>query len=96
MLGKSNLKLAQKSKFVRVPMGLGWASKKNGAEHLKSAYKLWPSSVPFTLDYALYLKKSGDKEQAKKLLLSVEELKNTDPGDAAHKETAKKALAELN
>ena len=95
LLGKAHLKLAEKPKALRLPLGLAWASESEGAKHLLAAYNLSPTSVPFTLDYAILLKERGEIEKAKELLTSIEKIVIYDPADPALKVKAKKILAGL-
>lgn len=95
ILGRVHLKLAKKPKVMRIPLGLGWASKKKGAKFLKDAVTMAPNSIPFNLDYAQWHIEGGDKGEAKKILQKIATLPIFDPPDAGHKETAKKLLSEL-
>ena len=95
MLGRSHLKLADKPRVLRIPIGLGWASKKTGGEHLKKAYELSPTSISFNIAYAEYLIDQGDKGQAKKILTGIESIPVFDPTDVGHKKRAKELLAGL-
>jgi hypothetical protein len=95
LLGKTHIKLAEKPKALRLPLGLAWASEEEGQMHLKKAYELKPTSIPFVLDYALVLRDKGEKAEAIKLLESIEPLEIYDPADVEHKATAKKTLAKL-
>lgn len=95
ILGRVHLKLAKKPKVMRIPLGLGWASKKKGAELLKEAVSLARQSIPFHLDYAELLIESGNKDEARKILEKIASFPVFDPPDVEHKKTAKKLLSEL-
>jgi hypothetical protein len=95
LLGRAHLKLSNTPRAIRMPLGLAWASKDEGGKFLKTAVQLSPNSIPFNLDYAIYLKDNGDVAQAKKLLANIASLEIYDPADPDHKETAKKLLAEM-
>lgn len=95
LLGRAHLKLAKKPRALRLPLGLGWASKKKGGEFLKNAAELYPSSISFNLSYAMFEKDNGDKAKAKSILEKIATLEVYDPADPGHKDTAKKALADL-
>ena len=95
ILGRVHLKLAEKPKVMRIPLGLGWASKKKGAELLKTAVGLAPQSIPFNLDYAKWLIANDKKGEAKAVLGKIAGFPVYDPPDVGHKATAKKLLTEL-
>lgn len=95
LLGRAHLKLSATPKAVRMPLGLAWANKTEGGNLLKTAFELNPSSIPFSLDYAIWLKDNGDLTQAKKILNSIGSLEIYDPADTEHKNTAKKLLSEI-
>ena len=95
ILGRAHLKLAEKPRALRLPLGLAWASKSKGGKLLKRAAELVPDSIPFNLDYAKYLIEEGEKGKAKEILKKIEGMAIFDPADPGHKETAKKLLADL-
>lgn len=95
ILGRVHIKLAKKPKVMRIPLGLGWASKKKGRKFLKEAITLAPQSVPFHLDYAKLLIDDDKKDEAKAILQKIANFPVFDPPDVNHKETAKKLLSEL-
>jgi tetratricopeptide (TPR) repeat protein len=95
LLGRVHINLAKKPKVIRLPLGLGWASKSKGAKFLKTAAALAPNSIPFNLNYAIWLKDNGDKPAAKALLEKIATLKVYDPADPEHKSNAKKLLSEI-
>ena len=94
MLGRVHLKLAKKPKVMRIPLGLGWASKKKGAKFLKTSTELAPNSISFNLAYGEYLKDKGEDGQAKAIFQKIASMPVFDPADNGHKETAKKYLSE--
>lgn len=94
LLGRAHLKLADKPRAIRIPLGLGWANKSKGGDFLKEAFELSPNSIPFNLDYAIWLNENGDKTKAKKILTKIATLDVYDPADPEHKATAKKLLGE--
>lgn len=95
ILGRAHLKLAEKPRVMRVPLGLGWASKSKGGELLKKATEFAPESIPFNLDYAKWLIDNGKKSQAKSHLEKIATLKVIDPADPGHQKTAKEMLSKL-
>jgi tetratricopeptide (TPR) repeat protein len=95
LLGKAHLKLAEKPRALRMPLGLAWASTSKGGQFLKTAVELAPNSIPFTLDYGIWLKDQGKKAQAVTFLKKIEDLEVYDPADPGHKATANKLLASM-
>jgi hypothetical protein len=96
LLARVHLKLADTPKAIRLPLGLAWANKAEGGRLLKTAVELSPQSIPFNLDYAIWLKENGDIETSKQRLVAIEKLDIYDPADIEHKSTAQKILRELN
>jgi tetratricopeptide (TPR) repeat protein len=95
ILGRVHMKLGEKPKVMRIPLGLGWASKKKGRELLKNAVTMAPNSIPFNLDYAMTLIDQGEKGGAKQILEKIGSMPIFDPPDTKHQATAKKLLSEL-
>jgi predicted Zn-dependent protease len=95
LLGRAHIKVAEKPKAMRLPLGLGWADKKKGAKHLEKAAKLAPDSIPFVLSYAESLIENGKKDEAKKLLEGIKDMKVRDPADPGHQRAAEKLLSSL-
>ncbi len=95
ILGRVHLKLGAKPKVMRIPLGLGWASKSKGRKLLKEAVSMAPNSIPFNLDYAKSLIDQDEKAEAKKVLEKIGSMPIFDPPDVKHKETAKKLLSEI-
>tara|TARA_B100000941_G_C28134461_1_gene364585 strand:- start:14 stop:559 length:546 start_codon:yes stop_codon:yes gene_type:complete len=95
LLGKVHLKLAEKPKALRIPLGLGWASKEKGEAYIEKAATRAPQSIPFNLEYAKRLLEQNQKKKAKALLEAIQKLKIADPDDPNLKKEAKQLLAEL-
>ncbi|MCR9205152.1 MAG: hypothetical protein NXH75_11270 [Halobacteriovoraceae bacterium] len=95
ILGRVHIKLAKKPRVMRIPLGLGWASKKKGRKFLKESIAMAPQSIPFHLDYAKLLIEDDNKSEAKTILQKIANFPVFDPPDIGHKETAKKLLSEL-
>jgi len=95
LLGRVHIKLGKKPRVMRIPLGLGWASKKKGADFLKNAVTLAPNSISFNRTYGEWLIEEGKKEEAKKVLGKIEGLEIFDPADSEHKTIAKKLISEL-
>ena len=95
VFARSHQKVAEKSKFFRVPLGLGWGSKDKAKELYEKAISLEPNSIMFHLDYARLLIDKKKWDQAKKVLVKIGTLPTTDEDDDPNREEAKKLLEEI-
>lgn len=95
ILGRAHLKLAEKPKLFRMPLGLGWGNIKDALFHLRKAVELDPRFVMYRLDYAKALLEEGDKEEARKHLAAIDSLPVRTVGDKERKEQAKTLLRKL-
>ncbi len=95
VFARSHQKVADKSKFFRVPLGLGWASNKKARKLYEKAIALEPESVMFNLDYARLLVKTKKYDEAKKVLIKLQSFPIKDEDDEENKTAAKKLLEEI-
>jgi tetratricopeptide (TPR) repeat protein len=96
ILGRWNREVAQKPKFLRVPMGLGSANKDVGLEMLKKAVELRPNFIHHHLEYGISLLDKKRKDEARQQFQICLELVAHGPLDAKYQEEAKEYLAKLD
>ena len=95
VFARSHHKVAEKSKFFRAPLGLGWGSKDKAKDYYEKAIALEPNSVMYHLDYARLLKDKKKWEEAKEVLIKIQGLPTIDEDDDVNREEAKKLLEEI-
>jgi len=95
VFARTHHKVAEKSKFFRAPLGLGWGSKDKAKDFYEKAIALEPNSVMFHLDYARLLKDKKKWEEAREVLTKIQTLPTTDEDDEVNREEAKKLLEEI-
>lgn len=88
ILGRANLRLLEKSQFVRSLIGLGWANLEDALTHLKTAVESDPSFIMFRIDYARALLENQQMALAQEQLEKVSSLTIQEPGDEERKKEA--------
>lgn len=95
VLGRIHLKLSEKPKFVRMPLGLGFGNIDDAIIHLKKAVELYPGYIMFHLDYARALIEEDRESEAKRELLKIPAMKIQAYDDGKRKAEAKELLKEI-
>ena len=96
ILGRWNREVAQKPKFIRVPMGLGSADKEVGLEMLEKAVELKPAFIHHHLEYGISLLDKKRKDEARQQFQICLELTAHGPLDAKYQKEAKEYLAQFD
>ena len=92
---RAHQKVAEKSKFFRAPLGLGWASKKEAKRLYEKAISLHPTSIRYHLDYGKLLIEMHNYKEARQVLAKIKSLPIEDEDDPQFKKEADKLLAEI-
>jgi len=95
ILGRWHREVAQKPKFLRVPLGLGEADKKKGLEYFVKALKLNPNYINHHLEYGISLLDIGQKDQARAQFEQCLALPAAHPLEFKYQNEAKEYLARL-
>ena len=95
ILGRTHLKLAEKPKLLRLPLGLGWGNIDDALSHLRMAVQLDSTYIRFRLDYARALLEDDQEEAARKQLQRILQLPSRMPEDPSYKREARQLLKEL-
>lgn len=95
ILGRWHREVAQKPKFLRVPMGLGGANKKKGLPLLEKAVEIRPEFIHHRLEYGISLLDSKDKKEAQEQFELCLTLPAAGPLDIKYQKEAKDYLAKL-
>jgi len=85
ILGRTNLKLTETPRPLRMPLGLGFGNAADARTHLKRATELRPDFVMFQLEYARALVANDQSAEARAVLLQLPSLANQEIGDDARK-----------
>lgn len=94
ILGRWHREVAQKPKFIRVPLGLGEADKDKGLPLLVKAIELNPNFIHHRLEYGISLLDLKYKEEAKKQFEICVGLPAYSPLDSLYQKEAKDYLAQ--
>jgi len=92
---RAHQKVAEKSKFFRAPLGLGWGSKKEAVRLYKKAISLHPTSIRYHLDYGKLLIDMKKYKEARQVLGKIKDLPIEDEDDPQFKKEAAQLLKEI-
>ncbi len=81
VLGRTHLKVCEKSYLVRLPLGLGWGDTEKAVQLLETANKLRPNFRMFMLELAKAYVEEDEYAKAKDLLLKIEKAPVADEDD---------------
>jgi len=95
ILGRWHREVAQKPKFLRIPMGLGEADKKKGLPLLEKAVEIRPEFIHHRLEYGISLLDSKNKQGAQEQFELCLTLPAAGPLDIKYQKEAKEYLAKL-
>ena len=95
VLGRIHLKLSEKPKLFRMPLGLGFGNIDDAIVHLKKAAELRPGFIMFHLDYARALVAEDRLEEARGELRKIPSMKTQAYNDDNRREEARKLLKEI-
>ncbi|MEE9553655.1 MAG: hypothetical protein V3W18_05105 [candidate division Zixibacteria bacterium] len=96
ILGRWHREVGEKSRFLRIPMGLGAANKKDALAYMKRAVELNPDYVNHHLEMGITYRRLDNDDAARAEFEKCLELEAQRPLDEKYKKEAKKYLAELN
>jgi tetratricopeptide (TPR) repeat protein len=81
VLGRTHLKVCEKSYLVRLPLGLGWGDTKKALQLLETANKLYPNFRMFMLELAKAYIEEDHLDKAKDTLKKIEKAPFLDEDD---------------
>ena len=96
VLARTHAKVCEKSKFIRIPLGLGWANLDESIKYFKKAIELRPNFMMYRLDYARTLIETENFYEAKIQLLKIPTLPFEDEDDEKHKKESAELLKKIN
>lgn len=92
VLGRTNMKVSEKSKIVRWPLGLGWANLDDAVKNYEKAISLRPDFIMYRLDAARAFVELKQYAKAKEHLKIIPTLKTQDEDDDKFRKEAKELL----
>ncbi len=92
ILGRTHAKLCEKPKFVRIPLGIGWAKMEESLSNYETALTLRTNFIMYNLDAARAYVEIGDYKKAKSLLYKIPSFQNEDEDDDRFREEAAELL----
>jgi tetratricopeptide (TPR) repeat protein len=92
VLGRTHMKLCEKPKFVRWPLGIGWANMEDAVKNFEKAIELRPNFIMYRLDCARAYVELEEYGKAREQLTKIASLPKEDEDDDVFR---KEAVAEL-
>lgn len=95
VLGRTHLKVCEKSYLVRLPIGLGWGDTEDAVKLLETAVKFKPNFRMFLFELAKAYVEEDEYDKAKETLKKVEKAPKVDEDDDKVLAEAKKLFEEI-
>jgi len=92
LLGRTNVKVCEKPKFVRWPLGLGWANMDDAIKNYEKAIELRPTFIMYRLDCARAFVEMDEYEKAREQLNKIATLSKEDEDDDVFRKDAAELL----
>ncbi|MFZ1519578.1 MAG: tetratricopeptide repeat protein [Ignavibacteriaceae bacterium] len=95
VLGRTHLKVCEKSYLLRLPIGLGWGDTEDAVKLLETAVKLKPNFRMFMFELSKAYVEEDEYDKAKELLKKIEKAPKVDEDDDKVLAEAKKLYEEI-
>jgi tetratricopeptide (TPR) repeat protein len=95
VLGRTHVKLCEKPKFVRWPLGIGWANMDDGIKNIEKSIELRPSFIMYRIDCARAYVEIDEYGKAREHLTKIATLPKEDEDDDIFKKEAIELLEEI-
>lgn len=95
VLGRTHAKLCEKSRWIRVPLGLGWANMDDAITNFEKAISLRPNFIMFRLDAARAYVEEENYSKAKEHLIAASTISKQDEDDDKYKSEAQELLESI-
>jgi FimV-like protein len=92
LLGRTNTKVCEKPKFVRWPLGLGWANMDDAIKNYEKSIELRPDFIMYRLDCARAYVEMDDYKKAREHLTKISTLSKEDEDDDVFRKEAAELL----
>ena len=95
VLGRTNAKLCEKPKFVRWPLGIGWANMDDAIKNYERAIALRPNFIMYRLDCARAYVEMDEYGKAREHLIKISTLPQEDEDDNVFRKEAAELLEKI-
>jgi FimV-like protein len=95
LLGRTNVKVCEKAKFVRWPLGLGWANMDDAIKNYEKAIELRPDFIMYRLDCARAYVEEEEYTKAREHLNKITSLSKEDEDDDVFRKEAAELLESI-
>jgi FimV-like protein len=95
VLGRTHLKVCEKPRIVRWPLGLGWANLDDAVKNCEKAIALRPSFIMYHLDCARAYVEQDEYEKARTHLNAIPSLATMDEDDGQFRKEATDLLEKI-
>jgi tetratricopeptide (TPR) repeat protein len=95
VLGRTHAKVCEKPKFVRWPLGLGWANMDDAIKYYEKAIELRPTFIMYRLDCARAYVEEDEYTKAREHLTAIATLSKEDEDDDTFRKDAQELLEKI-
>jgi FimV-like protein len=95
VLGRTNAKLCEKPKFVRWPLGIGWANMDDAVKNYEKSIELRPNFIMYRLDCARAYVEMDEYGKAREHLMKIASLPKEDEDDDVFRKDALELLDKI-
>jgi FimV-like protein len=95
VLGRTNAKLCEKPKFVRWPLGIGWANMDDAVKNYEKSIELRPNFIMYRLDCARAYVEMDEYGKAREHLMKIASLPKEDEDDDVFRKEALELLDKI-
>lgn len=95
VLGRTNAKVCEKPKFIRWPLGLGWANMDDAIKNYEKSIELRPNFIMYRLDCARAYIEEDEYGKARDHLIKIASLPKEDEDDDVFRKEALELLDKI-
>jgi len=95
VLGRTNVKLCEKPKFIRWPLGIGWANMDDAVKNYEKAIELRPNFIMYRIDCARAYIEMDEYAKAREHLTKIAALPKEDEDDDIFRKEAVELLESI-
>jgi FimV-like protein len=95
VLGRTHMKLCEKPKFVRWPLGIGWANMDDAITNFEKSISLRPNFIMYRIDLARAYVEKEEYDKAREQLTKIATLPKEDEDDDNFRKEAAELLLKI-
>jgi FimV-like protein len=95
VLGRTNAKVCEKPKFIRWPLGIGWANMDDAVKNYEKSIELRPNFIMYRLDCARAYIEMDEYAKAREHLTKIASLPTEDEDDTIFRKDAVELLEKI-